>query len=559
MFRRCATALLCLLFSSLFAAAALAGPPTAANSTVPPGIRLVGENGGGQPDPLGLFTVTIRDAANNPLPGCAVEIQFNNTPQMSVGSTQSYPGLSITCAPYPVVTATTDASGAARFVITGAVIDRLSGPGGCSAAVVADDGGGPVHIGDLPVAAFDLDGELGLTTNDVYLWLCDFASGTSPCRADYDFAGGVGASDLSIMFTVLAREGSRVTPATCVPFTGVPGTIDNATGGLSFTNTVCSASSNNIPITTICSATSALKFTENIISVDLSAAGVPALSEFTGAEAVVRLIDPSIPITSNLSDYWQFTAGGCHVGGLVPVAATATNCLGSSSNPLYPLDQSNTGIDIVPHPSGALNAALIHAVSVPGGQACGAMFPADNASHPVLGIRLNHKLTCTGCASPVAFVLEYVRLTTLGDPALDCCAGKPQEISLNGPGGAKRIVTLLPATSDPIIVFSDGNPVSAPESVPASEVWFGEAEPNPTAGGSRVAFRLPAAAHVSAQVLDVTGRRIATLADGDFPAGSHSLRWDGRNADGGPAPTGAYIFHARAGEYAVMRTILLRR
>ena len=101
--------------------------------------------------------------------------------------------------------------------------------------------------------------------------------------------------------------------------------------------------------------------------------------------------------------------------------------------------------------------------------------------------------------------------------------------------------------------------VGVPDAVPASVVWFGAAEPNPSSGESRMAFRLPVSAMVLAQVLDIAGRRIATLAERAFPAGTHTLRWDGRSSDGRPAPTGAYILYARAGDHSVRCTIVLLR
>ena len=163
------------------------GPPSLATSSIPSAINLVGESASGQTDPEGLFTVTVRDAAGSLIPGCTVEVHFNNIPEMSVGSTQNYPGLSVTCVPYPVVSATADANGIARFSISGAVINHLTGPTGCSGTIVANDGSsGQVHLGTINIAAFDLDGEFGVTTNDVYLWLCDFGRGTSPCWSDFE-------------------------------------------------------------------------------------------------------------------------------------------------------------------------------------------------------------------------------------------------------------------------------------------------------------------------------------------------------------------------------------
>ncbi|HXJ68778.1 MAG TPA: FlgD immunoglobulin-like domain containing protein, partial [Verrucomicrobiae bacterium] len=54
-----------------------------------------------------------------------------------------------------------------------------------------------------------------------------------------------------------------------------------------------------------------------------------------------------------------------------------------------------------------------------------------------------------------------------------------------------------------------------------------------------LAFAAPAAARVD--VFDVQGRRLVTLADRNFPAGTHVLAWDGRDAGGTSAPRGLYF------------------
>jgi len=63
--------------------------------------------------------------------------------------------------------------------------------------------------------------------------------------------------------------------------------------------------------------------------------------------------------------------------------------------------------------------------------------------------------------------------------------------------------------------------------------------PEPVVAEARVWFALPAAGAARLEVLDVTGRRVALLADGPRPAGEYELRWS-------PRSTGA-----RAGVYFV--------
>ncbi|MFN8588386.1 MAG: T9SS type A sorting domain-containing protein [Candidatus Eisenbacteria bacterium] len=65
--------------------------------------------------------------------------------------------------------------------------------------------------------------------------------------------------------------------------------------------------------------------------------------------------------------------------------------------------------------------------------------------------------------------------------------------------------------------------------------------PNPTRGTATFAFALPAAGHVKLTVLDVQGRQVLSLADGEFAAGRHSLAW----TNGRTALLGAGLYFAR--------------
>ena len=79
-------------------------------------------------------------------------------------------------------------------------------------------------------------------------------------------------------------------------------------------------------------------------------------------------------------------------------------------------------------------------------------------------------------------------------------------------------------------------PPSAPPGGPRLAVT-----PNPAAGPARIAWTMPAPARATLEVLDVSGRRIVTLFDGEAPAGAHAREWNGRDALGRTAPPGVYL------------------
>jgi flagellar hook assembly protein FlgD len=72
--------------------------------------------------------------------------------------------------------------------------------------------------------------------------------------------------------------------------------------------------------------------------------------------------------------------------------------------------------------------------------------------------------------------------------------------------------------------------------------------PNPTRGSSTLRFTLPRPEAVRISVHDVAGRMVATVAQGEKPAGAHAVHWDGTSDSGRRASPGVYFVRLRAGE-----------
>ena len=88
-------------------------------------------------------------------------------------------------------------------------------------------------------------------------------------------------------------------------------------------------------------------------------------------------------------------------------------------------------------------------------------------------------------------------------------------------------------------------------------VRLSPAEPNPSAGWSRIAFSLPQAKEVSLAVFDLSGRRIAELAKGRYAAGDHAIEWDGRDSRGRRVASGAYLYRLNTGGVTASRKIVV--
>lgn len=83
--------------------------------------------------------------------------------------------------------------------------------------------------------------------------------------------------------------------------------------------------------------------------------------------------------------------------------------------------------------------------------------------------------------------------------------------------------------------------------------------PNPFNAATEIAFDLPEKASVRLEIFNILGRKVATLADGEFPAGSHSVIWDGTDASGKPAPAGIYFYKLDAMGNEIIRKMVFAK
>ncbi|UCE28087.1 MAG: T9SS type A sorting domain-containing protein, partial [Candidatus Coatesbacteria bacterium] len=77
--------------------------------------------------------------------------------------------------------------------------------------------------------------------------------------------------------------------------------------------------------------------------------------------------------------------------------------------------------------------------------------------------------------------------------------------------------------------------------------------PNPTAGTTVFAFDLPESCIVTLELYDVTGRKVETVADAYYPAGTHDITYS-------PAlPSGMYVYRFTASEFSAARKMVVLR
>jgi endonuclease/exonuclease/phosphatase family metal-dependent hydrolase len=103
-----------------------------------------------------------------------------------------------------------------------------------------------------------------------------------------------------------------------------------------------------------------------------------------------------------------------------------------------------------------------------------------------------------------------------------------------------------------------GEALGAPSDLPG-RIAFHAPQPNPLTDETTLRFDLPRPAPVTLEVIDLSGRRVASLADGFQPAGRHQVRWRPLATGDAAPPAGIYFVRfSTPGLTEIRRLVLLR-
>jgi len=83
--------------------------------------------------------------------------------------------------------------------------------------------------------------------------------------------------------------------------------------------------------------------------------------------------------------------------------------------------------------------------------------------------------------------------------------------------------------------------------------------PNPFNPTTEIAFSIPQSMHVTVDIFNVLGQKVATIVDGTMSAGSHIVTWNARNANGEMMPSGVYFYRLSTPDFSAVKKMLLMK
>ncbi len=152
---------------------------------------------------------------------------------------------------------------------------------------------------------------------------------------------------------------------------------------------------------------------------------------------------------------------------------------------------------------------------------------------------------------------RIVDIATPGQPAI--VGGYDDPSGTEALAASDGLAYTISVEGGGLVIRDDTAWTSAAPDLPRPASWFAPPYPNPFNPATTLAFSLASAGPVRLTVHDLRGRLVATLADGDLPAGAHALTWRGDDAVGRPVASGVYLLRLAAdGRTSWQRATLVR-
>lgn len=446
-------------FLLLVPSASLGAVPSPVNSVVP---HLVGCPAGDL-----SFTVLVRDAASNPVPGSAVILSFASCPSFTHCS-GSFPGYLWNPAAH-TVQAMTDSVGQANFAIHQG--------GVCSAVSISADG---VPLANRAFASTDQNGDLQVNFADAGIVFGKV--GTTDGTADFDGNGVVDTVDVVVVQSHVGHNcdgsppgsGANAGPDTTVQCAGPAGTSVRLDGTASQgTSLTFQWSAPGITFDDPHSATPTGVFPLGTTAVLLEVQSDQGPSQDEVLVTVQDTKGPSLEVFLSPSFLWPPDRR------LVPVHATVSASDSCENDSILVTLFSITVIDG--------DSSIVD--------------PGDDVQGASLG------------TADFDFALRAERTPGMSRTYIVCY--QATDGSGNATGVCRNVLVAR-------------NPAGQAQLFTEPLAFGVHVSPNPASARATLVYSVPQSGHVRLRVFDVSGRAVATMVDGVVPSGRHTATFEGR-------------------------------
>lgn len=129
-----------------------------------------------------------------------------------------------------------------------------------------------------------------------------------------------------------------------------------------------------------------------------------------------------------------------------------------------------------------------------------------------------------------------------------------QQVSANNANGQSIPMALQPSR---IEVITTTAVASRQDTRVITDYRLHPNHPNPFNPGTLIQYEIPKTSEVVVKIYNFVGQEVQTLVNGVKEPGIYQTRWDGRDAQGRPVPSGVYLYRLHAGSFVATRKMIL--
>ncbi|MCZ7556550.1 MAG: T9SS type A sorting domain-containing protein [Bacteroidia bacterium] len=116
-----------------------------------------------------------------------------------------------------------------------------------------------------------------------------------------------------------------------------------------------------------------------------------------------------------------------------------------------------------------------------------------------------------------------------------------------------------PFSGTDILRIINNSPKDSPNGIAGFALQLDQNSPNPIVEATSFSYTLPAEGFMQLAVYNALGQKIATVAQGVQPAGSHMVSWNGLSDNGARVAPGVYLYRLETGSQSISKKLLISK